>query len=89
MAAQSTLRGVSQSLPSFADLSQKYAKHRPILQPILKAAFVAYCLGNTYVNFVKPKGSEDSGSGRRKGKGQSSDEPGAKKERVKVNKTFN
>jgi hypothetical protein len=84
MAAQSTLRGVSQSLPSMAQLSQKYAKHRPIIQPILKAAFVTYCIGNTYSNFVRPKGSEDANSGRRKGKGKAGDEPGAKKERVKV-----
>ncbi|KAF8710256.1 adrenoleukodystrophy protein, partial [Rhizoctonia solani] len=88
MAAQSTLRGVSRNLPSLADLSQKYAKHRPIIQPILKAAFVAYCLGNTYSNFVKPKGSEDASSGRRKGKGKPSDEPGTKKERVKVDAVF-
>ncbi|CAE6515321.1 unnamed protein product [Rhizoctonia solani] len=88
MAAQSTLRGVSQSLPSLADLSQKYVKHRPVIQPILKAAFVAYCLGNTYNNFVRPKGSEDVNSGRRKGKGKASDEPGVKKERVKVDAVF-
>ncbi|CAE6359311.1 unnamed protein product [Rhizoctonia solani] len=88
MAAQSTLRGVSQSLPSLAELSQKYAKHRPIIQPILKAVFVAYCLGNTYHNFVRPKGSEDVSSGRRKGKGKAGDEPGVKKERVKVDAVF-
>ncbi|CAE6427351.1 unnamed protein product [Rhizoctonia solani] len=88
MAAQSTLRGVSQSLPSLADISQKYAKHRPIIQPILKAAFVAYCLGNTYNNFVRPKGSEDASSGKRKGKGKAGDEPGVKKERVKVDAVF-
>ncbi|ELU44570.1 adrenoleukodystrophy protein [Rhizoctonia solani AG-1 IA] len=89
MAAQSTLRGVSRNLPSLADLSQKYAKHRPIIQPILKAAFVAYCLGNTYSNFVRPKGSEDASSGRRKEKGKPGDEPGTKKERVKVNESSN
>ncbi|KAF8758323.1 adrenoleukodystrophy protein [Rhizoctonia solani] len=88
MAAQSTLRGVSRNLPSLADLSQKYAKHRPIIQPILKAAFVAYCLGNTYSNFVRPKGSEDASSGRRKEKGKPGDEPGTKKERVKVDAVF-
>ncbi|CAE6463760.1 unnamed protein product [Rhizoctonia solani] len=88
MAAQSTLRGVSQNLPSLADLSQKYAKHRPFIQPILKAAFVAYCLGNTYNNFVRPKGSEDVSSGKRKGKGKAGDEPGVKKERVKVDAVF-
>ncbi|KAG9110757.1 hypothetical protein FRC07_008153, partial [Ceratobasidium sp. 392] len=52
------------------------------------AAFVAYCLGNTYNNFVKPKGSEDTRSGRRKGKAKAGDEAGAKKERVKVDAVF-
>ena len=74
MAVQSTLR----------DASQVYAKHRPVIQRILKAAFIAYCLGNTYSNFVRPKGSEDSNAGRRRGKSKAGDKPGEKKERVKV-----
>jgi hypothetical protein len=86
MAVQSTLRGATQSLPSFADISKKYSTHRSVIQPILKALFVAYCLGNTYSNFVKPKGSEDSRSGRRKGKGKAGNEAGVKKERVKVSR---
>ncbi|KAG9104596.1 hypothetical protein FRC06_001063 [Ceratobasidium sp. 370] len=84
MAVQSTLRGATQSLPSFADVSKRYSAHRPVIQPILKAAFVAYCLGNTYNNFVRPKGSGDTRSGRRKGKGKATDEVDGKKERVKA-----
>ncbi|KAG8679575.1 hypothetical protein FRC09_018867, partial [Ceratobasidium sp. 395] len=89
MSVQSTLRGATQALPSFAELSKKYLTHRPVIQPILKAAFVAYCLGNTYNNFVKPKGSEDTRPGRRKGKGKAGNEPGDKKERVKASDTNN
>ncbi|KAF8602699.1 adrenoleukodystrophy protein [Ceratobasidium sp. AG-I] len=78
MAVQSTLR----------DASQAYAKHRPVIQRVLKATFIAYCLGNTYSNFVRPKGSEDSSAGRRRAKAKAGDKPGEKKERVKVDAVF-
>ena len=81
MAIQSTLRPSKERV---AQLVDTYARHRPLVQRTLTAAFAFYVVSSTYRSLsARPPSSSSSSSSRRKGKGKDG-EGGSSKPRVAV-----
>ncbi|KAG8904525.1 hypothetical protein FRB99_001608 [Tulasnella sp. 403] len=85
--ALSTLR---QNLPTAAQLTQGYLKHRPVFQRVITASFILYVIGTSYNAFIRPSSSSSSSSGRggkKSGKG-SAEKNSTRPPRVEVDAVF-
>lgn len=70
MTVLSTLR--QRSHPAFATFANTYATHRPLIQRILTAGFIAHVLASTFSRVLLTRPSPPSGS---KGKGKAREQP--------------